>query len=77
MAITETWLDSSFKDFELGLDEHVIHRKNRQERGGCGVLLPVHISLISIRKRDIEIEGTEIVMAQIHQKSMDNVWGML
>ena len=54
IAITETWLDSSFLDFELGLNDYCVHRKDRQDRRGGGVLLAVHTELISIRRRDLE-----------------------
>ena len=54
MSTTEIWLDSSFKKFELELEQYVIHRKDRQERRGGGVLLAVHRSWISIRRRDLE-----------------------
>ena len=38
IAITETWLDSSFMDFELGVNDYCVHHKDRQDRRGGGVL---------------------------------------
>ena len=74
IAITETWLDSSFMDFELGLNDYCVHRKDRQDRRGGGVLLAVHTDLISIRRRDLEYnDNIETVMVEICQKSKDNV----
>ena len=48
IAITETWLDSSFMDFELGLNDYSVHRKDREDRRGGGALLAVHTNLTSI-----------------------------
>ena len=74
IAITETWLDSSFMDFELGLNDYFVHCKDRQDRRGGGVLLAVHTDLISIRRRDLEYnDNIETVMVEICQKSKDNV----
>ena len=74
IAITETWLDAGFMDFELGLKDYSIHRRDRQDRRGGGVLLAVHRNLISIRRRrDLETDRTEIAMVEICQKSKDNV----
>ena len=73
IAITETWLDSSFMDFELGLNDYCVHRKDRQDRRGGGVSLAVHTDLISIRRRDLEYDNMETVMVEICQKSKDNV----
>ena len=73
IAITETWLDAGFMDFELGLKDYSIHRRDRQDRRGGGVLLAVHRNLISIRRRDLETVGIEIAMVEICQKSKDSV----
>ena len=74
IAITETWLDSSFMDFELGLNDYFVHRKDRLDRRGGGVLLTVHTDLTSIRRRNLEYnDNTETVMVEICQKSKDNV----
>ena len=53
IAITETWLDSSFMDFELVLNDYCVHRKDRRDRRGGGVLLAVHTDLIFMRRRDL------------------------
>ena len=56
-------LESNFMDFEVGLNDYSIHRKDRQDRRGEGVLLALHMDLMSIRKRDLEIdENIETVM---------------
>ena len=60
-------------DFELGLEDYSIHRRDSQDRRGGGVLLAVHRNLISIRRRDLETDGTEIAMVEICQKSKDSV----
>ena len=66
IAITETWLDSSFMDFELGLNDYSVHRKDREDRRGGGALLAVHTNLTSITRRDLEINDKfETVMVQI------------
>ena len=46
IAITETWLDTSVMDFELGLNNYSIHRWDRQDRRGGGVLLALRRELI-------------------------------
>ena len=74
IAITETWLESSFMDFELGLNDYWVHRKDRQDRRGGGVLLAVHADLLSIRTRDLEYnDNIETIMVESCQKSKDNV----
>ena len=74
ISITETWLDSSFMDFELGLNDYCVHRKDRQDRRGGGVLLAVHADLLSIRTRDLEYnDNIETIMVESCQKSKDNV----
>ena len=73
VAITETWLDAGFMDFELGMKDYSINRKDRQNRRGGGVLLAVHRNLIAIRRSDLEIDDAEIVMVEICQKSKDSV----
>ena len=70
--ITETLLDAGFMDFELGMKDYSIHRRDRQDRRG-GVLLAVHRNLIAIRRSDLEINDAEIVMVEICQKSKDSV----
>ena len=61
-------------DFELGLNDYSIHRKDRQDRKGGGVLLAIHTDLISIRRRDLEIDDKiETVMVEICQQSMDSI----
>ena len=71
--ITETWFDVGFVDFELSTKDYSIHCRDRQDRRGGGVLLEVHKSLIAIRRSDLEINGAEIVMVEICQKSKDSV----
>ena len=74
IAITETWLDSSFMDFELVLNDYCVHCKDRRDRRGGGVFLAVHTDLISIRRRDLEYnDNIETVIVKICQKSKDNV----
>ena len=74
IAITGTWLESSFMDFELGLNDYCVHRKDRQDRRGGGVLLAVHADLLSIRTRDLEYnDNIETIMVESCQKSKDNV----
>ena len=55
------------------MKDYSIHRKDRQNRRGGGVLLAVHRNLIAIRRSDLEIDDAEIVMVEICQKSKDSV----
>ena len=73
VAITETWLDAGFMDFEMGKKNYSIHRRDSEDRRGGGVLLAVHRNLIAIRRSDLEIDGAEIVMFEICRKSKDSV----
>ena len=57
----------------MSLNDYCVHRKDRQDRRGGGVLLAVHTDLISIR-RDLEYnDNVETVTVEICQKSKDNV----
>ena len=60
-------------DFELGLNNYSVHRSNRQDRKGGGVLLALRRELIAIRRSDLEIDGAEVVMVEISQRSKDSV----
>ena len=73
IVITETWLDAGVMDFELGLNNYSVHRGHRQHRRGCGILLALCRDLIAIRRLDLEIDGAEIVMVEISQRSKDFV----
>ena len=58
----------------MSLNDYCVHRKDRQDSRGGGVLLAVHTDLISIRRRDLEYnDNVETVMVEICQKSKDNV----
>lgn len=60
--------------FELGSNNYYVPRKDRQDRGGGGVLLAVHTDLISLRRRDLENnDNIETVMVEICQTSKNNV----
>ena len=73
IVITETWLDAGVMDFELGLNNYSIHRGDRQHGRRCGILLVLCRDLIAIRRLDLEIDGAEIVMVEISQRSKDFV----
>ena len=61
-------------DFELGLNDYNVHRKDRQDHRGGGVVLAVHTDLILIRRRDLEInDNIETAMEEICQTSKDNI----
>ena len=60
-------------DFELGMKDYSIHRRDRPGRRGGGLLLAVHKNLIAIRRSDLEIDGVEIAVVEICQKSKDSV----
>ena len=56
------------------LNDHSVHRKDRQDRRGGGVLLAVHADLISIKRSDLEYnDHIETVMVERCQKSKDIV----
>ena len=58
----------------MSLNDYCVHRKDRQDRRGGGVLLAVHADLLSIRTRDLEYnDNIETIMVESCQKSKDNV----
>ena len=47
--------------------------RSGKNEGVAGVPLAVHRNLIAIRRSDLEIDGAEIVIIEICQKSKDSV----
>lgn len=62
VAITETWLDSDFRDHELLMDGFNIFRKDRQSQRGGGVLLAVRNHLPCSRRSDLEVEAEMLAL---------------
>lgn len=56
IAITETWLDGDFQDFELPRHGYNVYRKDRCNRRGGGVLVAVRCHLSCIHRTDLEVE---------------------
>ncbi|XP_068692770.1 uncharacterized protein [Montipora foliosa] len=66
VAMTETWLNDDFSDSELQLDGYNIFRSERANRRGGGVLLAINSRLSCNRRYDLEIEGVEMLVCEIH-----------
>ena len=64
MAVSETWLDENIRDDEVDVQGYSIIRRDRDRHGG-GTLLYVKDSIAFNRRKDLELEGTESVWAEI------------
>lgn len=68
-AICETWLDPSVPDGLLvDTTRHVVHRKDREGRGGGGVMFVTPRHLACRRRRDFEVDGLEALFVEIAHK---------
>ena len=63
VAITETWLHNGVSDGEIFPDSYIVHRRDRESRGG-GVLLAIKSSSLCFRRCDLETE-CEILWCEI------------
>ena len=55
VAVTETWLKQEIMNCELLSENNFkIHRKDRANRIGGGVMLAVKNNILSIRRKDLE-----------------------
>ena len=59
-------MNDDFSDSELQLDGYNIFRFDRANRRGDGVLLAINSRLSCIRRYDLEIEGVEMLVGEIH-----------
>ena len=66
VAMIETWFNDDFSDSELQLDGYTIFRFDRANRRGGGVLLAINYRLSCNRRYDLEIEGVEMLVCEIH-----------
>jgi hypothetical protein len=71
VAITETWLKAEIGNCELLPGQNfTIHRKNRADRIGGGVLLAVRNNIFNLRRKDLESDSTEMLACEIRPKSI-------
>ena len=55
IAITETWIDGDFQDFELPFHDYNVYHKDRCNRRGGGVLVAVYSHLLCLHRTDLEV----------------------
>ena len=68
-AVTETWLKQEIMNCELLSENNFkIQRKDRANRIGGGVMLAVRKNILSIRRKDLENEQTEMLACEIRPK---------
>ena len=70
VAVTETWLKQEIMNCELLSENNFkIHRKDRANRIGGGVMLAVKNNILSIRRKDLENDQTEMLACEILPKT--------
>ena len=69
IAVTETWLKPHILDCEIlpGLD-FSIHRRDRKDKTGGGVMLAVKNSIQTLRRKDLEGDA-EIVLCELRPEA--------
>ena len=68
LGVTETWLHSSVTVGEISVPGYVVHRRDRNSRGG-GVLVYVAHSCRSWRRPDLEDPTVEVVWVELRVES--------
>ena len=64
IMITETWLDHTVTDREIGIPEFSVIRKDRNRQGG-GVCIYFHSSLAFNPRPDLDLKNLEAIWAEI------------
>ena len=64
LAITETWLDESMTDSESELNAYVVHRKDRNRKGG-GVCLYIRTDIAFNPKPELSADDLESLYVNI------------
>ena len=74
IAVTETWLKPHILDCEIlpGLD-FSIHRRDRKDKTGGGVMLAVKNSIQTLRRKDLEGDA-EIVLCELRPEARRKSW---
>ena len=73
LAITETWLKPENLDSEiLPGNDFNIHRRDRTDRTGGGVLLAVHENILSMRRQDLE-SSAEMLVCELRPESKKKI----
>jgi len=69
LGVSETWLNSNIADTDIASEEeYIIHRKDRSQQVGGGVLLLVKPSIKSVRRDNLEVtsnQHNEIIVVEI------------
>ena len=63
-AISESWLDCTISNTDMGIDGYIIERKDRNLMGG-GIACYVRSNLTHVRRTDLENEQLEIMWLEI------------
>ena len=64
LAVSESWLDDTIGDNEIGVDGYSVLRRDRNRHGG-GVLVYVKDGLAFNRRPDLEVEGCETLWVEL------------
>ena len=56
IAVTETWLNSCILDHEILPSGYQLHRKDRQDRQGGGILFASRNDFVVVRRYDLETD---------------------
>ena len=73
LAITETWLKPENLDSEiLPGNDFNIHRRDRTDRTGGGVLLAVRENILSMRRQDLE-SSAEMLVCELRPESKKKI----
>ena len=64
VGLSETWLDSTVSDGEIGVLGFKIYRRDRIKRGG-GVMVYVTEDIKCVRRRDLESEWIEALWLEV------------
>ena len=73
LAITETWLRPENLDCEILRENNFnIHRRDRTDRAGGGVLLAVRENILSMRRKDLETSA-EILVCEVRPEERKKI----
>ena len=64
LAVTETWLDESVTDSEIELNGYIVHRKDRNRKGG-GVCLFIRSDIAFNPKPELSADDLESLYVNI------------
>lgn len=64
IAVSETWLDNSIQDGDVGLSGYYIYQRNRNRHGG-GVCLFIRSDITFNPRHDLQVDGLESAWVEV------------